>query len=113
MLFVVLSDAGVNTKPIEAASQADAATQLRALYGHGSGQVRFALLFPAVSGVIVQAADPANATIQMTGDALTQKQIRDNLVTFLSLGATPGAAAVTAAVRALARLAVSDLSGPT
>lgn len=110
MLFMVISDKGVLTQPLEATSQADAAAQLKQLYGQGTGQVRFALLFPAVMGVMMQAADPANATIQTTGDAQTQQTIRNNLATFLGLQ-TPTNAQVVAAVRALARLAVTDLTG--
>jgi hypothetical protein len=110
MIFVVLSDEGIDTQPLEATSQADAANQLKQLHGRGSGQVRFALMFPTIMGVIQQAADPANATIQMAGDAQTQKTIRDNLQAFLAIQA-PTNAQVLAAVRALARLAVADLSG--
>ena len=111
MILVVLTDAGVLTQPIEATSLVDAGNQVKALYGLGTGTVRLAVLSPSVSGVLTQhPTNPALATLNMTGDAQTQQTIRNNLATFLALP-SPTSAQVTAAVRALARLAVSDFSG--
>lgn len=112
MLFVLLSDAGIDTQPIEAATLADAAAQIKQLHGRGSGQLRIALAFPSLTGVVTQNADPALATISMTGDSQTQQTIRNNLTTFLG-AQSPSNAQVIAAVRALARLAVSDFTGST
>lgn len=113
MFFVVMSDVGVLTAPFAASSLSDAAAQLKQFYGVGTGQVRLALLLPTVTGVLTQhPTDPAQATINMTGDSQNQQQIRNNLNTFLGV-ANPTAAQVTAAVRALARLAVADFTGTT
>src|SRR5690348_13812176 len=103
MLFVILTDQGVLTQPLDATSFADAGAQVKALYGQGAGTVRIAALLPELTGTLHQADDPANATITMSGDSQTQKTIRDNLTTFLGL-ASPTNAQVVAAVRALARL---------
>ena len=113
MIFVVLTDTGVLTQPIEATSLTDASTQIKQLYGQGTGTLRIALLLPTVTGRLLQNPDdPALAQIQMTGDSQTQQQIRNNLATFLGVQ-SPTAAQVTAAVRALSRLAVGDFTGST
>lgn len=126
MLLVVVTDKGILSQPLEATSQADAVAQLKDLYGVGSGQVRFALLSPTVMGVIQQASVAADATISMTGDAQTQKQIRDALVTALKNNqdyvvagshTSPEIAAqvvaLTRQVDGLIRSTVGDLSGTT
>lgn len=113
MIFVVLTDSGMLTQPIEANTLAEAANQIKAMYGQGTGTVRVALLLPTVTGRLQQNPDDPNAaTLQMTGDSQTQQQIRNNLNTFLGVG-SPTAAQVTAAVRALARLATADFTGAT
>lgn len=111
MLLIVVSDQGVLTVPLEATSQADAVAQVKQLYGKGTGQVRLGLVLPDVTGRLVQDPnDPAAATLSMTGDSQTQQTIRANLQTFLGI-ASPTNSQVVAAVRALARLAVGDLTG--
>lgn len=111
MIFVVLTDEGVLTQPIEAATLADAATAIKQLYGQGTGQLRLALLLPTVTGRLLQDPnDPNAAVLQMTGDSQTQQTLRTNLQTFLGVG-SPTNAQVIAAVRTLARLAIGDFSG--
>lgn len=113
MIYVVLTDAGVETRPIVAATLADAADQIKQLHGQGTGQLRVALMLPTVTGTLTQnPTDPLLATIAMTGDSQTQQTIRQNLTTFLAVPA-PNQAQVTAAVRALARLATGDFTGST
>lgn len=113
MIFVALTDAGILTRPIEAATFADAATQIKTLYGLGTGTIRIGVLLPSVTGVLTQhPTDPAQSTLSMTGDSQNQQQIRANLTTFLGV-ASPSQAQVTVTVRALARLAVADFTGTT
>ena len=111
MLFVVLTDKGIQTVPLEATSQADAVAQIKQLYGQGNGQIRVGLVLPDVTGRLSQDPnDPAASTLNMTGDSQTQQTIRQNLQTFLGVQ-SPSNAQVVAAVRALARLAVGDFTG--
>lgn len=111
MILVVLTDEGVLTQPLEATSLVDAGDQLKQLYGLGSGQVRVGVILPTLTGVLTKhATDPAQSTIAMSGHAQTQQTIRNNLQTFLGVQ-SPTNAQVIAAVRALARLAIGDLTG--
>lgn len=113
MILVVLTDKGVLTQPIEATSLSDAGTQLKQIYGLGSGTVRVGVILPTLTGKLTQnPTDPAQATLSMSGDAQTQQTIRNNLATFLTVQ-SPTNAQMLAALRALARLAVGDLTGST
>lgn len=113
MIVVALTDQGILTTPIEAATFADAGTQLRSLYGVGNGQLRVGVLLPGVTGVLTQhPTDPGQATLTMSGDSQNQQTIRNNLATFLGVQ-SPTNAQVIAAVRALARLSVADFTGTT
>lgn len=113
MLFVFLTDKGILTRPVVATSLSEAATQLKDHYGQGTGTVGVTVLIPSLTGVLTQHPDdPQQATLSMTGDSQNQQQIRNNLNTFLGVQ-SPTAAQVTAAVRALARLATADFTGTT
>lgn len=113
MIFVALTDAGILTQPIEAASFAEAGAQLKQLYGLGTGQIRIGVLLPGVTGLLTQhPTDAAQSTLTMSGDSQNQQTIRNNLATFLGVQ-SPTNAQVIAAVRALARLATADFTGTT
>lgn len=113
MIFVVLTDEGILTQPIEAATFSAAATQLKDLYGLGAGQIRIGVVLPSLTGALTRhPTDPQQATISMSGDSQNQQQIRNNLATFLGVQ-SPTNAQVIAAVRALARLATADFTGTT
>ena len=127
MLFVVLTDAGVLTDPLEATSFSDAATQLKQLYGLGNGQVRISVLLPQLTGTLNQnPTDPTQATITMDAGQQNQANIRQNAQTALTNNATylgianPTTAQAVAQVRALTqqmdgviRLLVGDFSATT
>lgn len=126
MIFAVLTDQGILTQPIEAATLTDAATQIKQLYGQGNSQVRIALVLPTVTGRLIQNADPALATIQMSGDSQTQQQVRNAAgnalagnVAYLAIVAPTNAQvvaqtrALTQQVDALIRLAVGDFTATT
>lgn len=111
MIFVVLTDEGILTQPLEAATFAAAATELKNQYGLGAGQVRIGVVLPSLTGTLTKhATDPQLATITMSGDSQNQQQIRNNLQTFLGVQ-SPTNAQILAAVRALARLAIADFTG--
>lgn len=127
MLFIALSDQGVYTQPISAISLADAANQLKQIYGLGTGTVNIAVLLPDAIGTITQnPTDPSQATITQTGDGATQAQINNaasaalaNNTAYLAL-TNPTTAQAVAQVRALTqqvdaliRLAVGNFSGTT
>lgn len=113
MIFVLLTDEGIETVPIEAANQADAVAQIKQLHGLGNRQIRIGLVFPDITGRLQQdATNPESATLQMSGDSQNQQTIRNNLQTFLGVQ-SPTNAQILAAVRALARLATADFSGST
>jgi hypothetical protein len=106
VIFAVFTERGWHT-PINAATTADAIEQLRLEFGRGDGQIRLGVVLLQGTATIVQAPDAANATVQVTGDALIQKQIRDLLtggladnITYLAIPA-PTQQQITAQVRAL------------
>jgi hypothetical protein len=131
MLFLVLSDAGLETKPIVAPDLANAADQIRGRFGaglNGDGvtPINVAVLLPNLTGTVNPAADPSQATLTMSGDAQTQATIRQNAKTalanntiYLALNPPTQAqvvaqvAALTRQVDALIRLAVGDFTGTT
>lgn len=127
MLFLVLTDEGINTVPLDAPDLSTAADQIRQQYGLGTGQVRVAVVLPDDVGIINQ--DPtsaANATIARTGDAANQALLLSqantaltNNATYLALTTPTTAqaisqvAALTRQVDALIRLAVGNFSATT
>lgn len=131
MIFFALTDSGLVTRPIVAASLSDAADQLRVMFGaglNGDGvtPVNVAALIPAAVAMITPASDPTKATITVTGDAATQQTIRNNAsqalatnATYLGLAnpttaqAVAQVAALTRQIDALIRLAVANFSGTT
>lgn len=126
MIFLIITDQGIHTQPVEATNLADAATKIKQLYGFGTGQIHVALLLPTVTGTLTQNQDPSLATIQMTGDSQTQQQIRNAAgnaltanATYLAIG-SPTNAQVVAQTRALTqqvdgliRLAIGDFTATT
>lgn len=131
MIFFALTDSGLVTRPIVAASLADATDQLRVMFGNGLNgdgvtPVKVAALIPAAVATVTPASDPTQATITVTGDAATQQTVRNNAsqalaanATYLGL-ATPTTAqavaqvaALTRQIDALIRLAVANFSGTT
>lgn len=125
MLFLVISDDGIYARPLTASNLADAASQIKQLYGLGNATINVAAIIPELTGTLVQdPVDPAQATITQTGDSGTQATLISQANTALTNNATylalqsPTTAQALAQVRALTqqvdgliRLAVGNFSG--
>ena len=126
MIFVTTSDdAGIGIRTITANTLADAADQLRQLYGGGgagfAAPVTIAVLLPQFTATVTPGNPP---TITFSGDSATQQTIRNaaanalsNNAAYLAL-ANPNNAQVVAQVSALTRqvdglirLAVGNFAG--
>lgn len=128
MLLLVISDQGIETQPIEAASPQDMIAELQKRYAdglHGDGvtPVQIALVLPHYTGQISPNGTDTG-DFAATGDSATLRTLLaaaetalTNNKAFLALAAPTAAQAITQVqaltrqVDALIRLAVGDLSG--
>src|SRR5690242_13198835 len=93
MIFIVLSDQGIETQPIVASDPSAAADIIRQRYGSGLNSdgvtpVRIAVLLPQLTGTVNPNPDPSQATLTMGGDAQTQATIRNAANNALANNAT-------------------------